>query len=269
MPRGTQIRELARRVPGAPALHRKLRRPRLGAFEATPDDPPPTGRYASLLLGHEGRLVYKWMHYCEIYDRLLGRWADGFVEPSGHRRPLRFLEIGVSHGGSLEVWREFFGPEATIVGVDVDPRCAPVGRDDLPVHIGSQDDPAFLRRVVEDMGGIDVVLDDGSHVAKHQRASFDVLFPLLHDGGLYLVEDTHTAYWATYGGGLRRPGTAVERAKGLVDGLHAWAHRAPFGRRAEEVARDVVSVTFFDSVIAIEKGRRPPPRHRRIGQPSF
>ena len=47
------------------------------------------------------------------------------------------------------------------------------------VRIGSQADPAFLNSVVAEMGGIDVLIDDGGHMASHQRASFDFLFPRL------------------------------------------------------------------------------------------
>jgi len=51
------------------------------------------------------------------------------------------LEIGVSFGGSLEMWREYFGPEATIFGIDIDPECANRFARPNQVRIGSQDDP--------------------------------------------------------------------------------------------------------------------------------
>jgi hypothetical protein len=209
------------------------------------------------------------VHYCQIYDRLLDRFTEGFVAEDGTRRPLRFLEIGVFHGGSLELWRKFFGPDAVLYGIDIEPRCAGVARDDVQVRIGSQDDPAFLSSVVREMGGVDVVLDDGSHIASHQKASFDVLFPLLSPGGLYLVEDTHTSYWASYGGGLRRPGTFIETAKSMVDGLHKWYYRAPVGHRANVARTDIVSIQFFDSIVAIEKGTRRRPEFKMVGTRSF
>ena len=81
-----------------------------------------------------------------------------------------------------------------IFGIDVDPKCAAFDGTAV-VRIGSQDDPKFLRDVAAEMKGIDVVLDDGSHVGRHQRASFDVLFPLLSDGGIYIIEDVCTSYW--------------------------------------------------------------------------
>ena len=143
---------------------------------------------------------------------LLCRYTNGCsLHVAWHRRQdvgNRSLRRGVP-----PTLAQYLGPEATIHGVDIDPTCAKLSSDDLPVHIGSQADPGFLQAVVERMGGVDVVLDDGSHVAKHQRASFDVLFPLLPAGGLYVIEDTHTAYWARHGGGYRRPGTAIQMSK--------------------------------------------------------
>jgi hypothetical protein len=97
------------------------------------------------------------------------------------------LEIGVWKGGSLDMWRKFFGPDATLFGVDINSDCARFDGKSASVRIGSQDDPEFLRGVVKEMGKVDIVLDDGSHIASHQRASFEALFPLLSEGGLYIA----------------------------------------------------------------------------------
>jgi hypothetical protein len=259
MPSGL-IRSI-RHLPGVDMYLRYLARHQ-GKIQDSEDTWEPTGRTAELFANHRGRIATKWAHYFEIYDRLFEQFADGVLMPDGSRRPLHFLEIGVYKGGSLELWREYFGPDAAIFGIDIDPNCAMTDRDDVQVRIGSQADPEFLRSVVAEMGGIDVVLDDGSHVASHQRVSFDTLFPLLSTNGLYVVEDTHTAYWPRYGGGFRRPGTIIEVAKGMVDGLHWWYFRAPVGRRARLAWRDIVSIHFFDSVVAFEKGIRRRPEMR-------
>jgi hypothetical protein len=126
---------------------------------------------------------------------------------------VRFLEIGVSKGGSLDMWRSYFGPEAVIYGIDIDEACAQFDGRSAQVRIGSQDDPAFLASVVAEMGGVDVVLDDGSHDSRHIRASLDVLFPLLSEGGVYMMEDLHAAYWVSHSGGYRRPSSIMETVK--------------------------------------------------------
>lgn len=219
-----------------------------------------------LFWSHEGRLVHKWPHYLPIHQRYLEPFKPGFPTADGSRRPLRLLEIGVSHGGSLELWRKFLGPEALIFGVDIDPRCAALDRPDLPVRVGSQADPSFLATIVKEMGGLDVVIDDGSHIAQHQRASFDALFPLLSEGGLYVVEDTQTSYWRQWEGGFRRPGAFIELAKTLVDDMHAWYHGSAVERPMAK--SEVFAITFLDGIVVIEKRQRPKPVHVMMGKPS-
>ena len=225
------------------------------------------GRLSADYAAHQGPLIHKWHHYLPLYERYLGPYRKGFPAEGGSR-PLRFLEIGVSQGGSCVMWRRFFGPEAILAGIDIDPRCAALdGIAGVRVRIGSQTDPAFLQRVVAEMGGLDVVLDDGSHVAAHQRASLDVLFPLLSTGGVYMIEDCQTAYWPGYEGGYRREGTAIEVAKGLIDDLHHWYH--PYGQTREATRDFVTGVHFHDSIVVIDKARAPRPVHSKVGAPTF
>lgn len=136
---------------------------------------------ASLFASHHDRLAWKWAHYLDGYTEQFEPYREGIQMKDGSYRPIRFLEIGVHHGGSLQLWRKYFGTNASIWGIDVDPRCLTVDDPDLEVRIGSQDDPNSLASVVAEMGGVDIVVDDGSHIARHQRKSFQTLFPLLSD----------------------------------------------------------------------------------------
>lgn len=210
------------------------------------------GRCADIFFRNSGPGIFKWLHYLPIYDRLFEKYSG---------RPVRFLEIGVLAGGSMHMWRTYFGPLATIFGIDINPDCAGYGGLAGEVRIGSQDDPEFLRSVVSEMGGVDIVLDDGSHVARHQRASFDVLFPLLSDGGLYVIEDLHTSYWPDYEGGLKREGTGLEFLKEKIDLIHE--HYFTRGANKPERMAPIGSIQFFDSIAAIEK-RAQLPRHLTI-----
>ena len=113
------------------------------------------------------------------------------------------------------------------------------------------------------MGGLDLVMDDGSHVATHQRASFKTLFPLLSDGGLYLIEDTHTSYWPYFfEGGLRRKGTAIEFTKCMIDDMHQHYYKK--GANRSDAIPEIESIQFFDSIIAIRKKRQYPRMHTTI-----
>ena len=166
------------------------------------------------------------------------------------------LEIGVHKGGSLDMWRKLLGSEATIFGIDIDPACAKFDGQSANVRIGSQADPDFLRRVVKEMGGVDVVLDDGSHIASHQRASFEALFPFLSEGGLYIIEDMQTAYLGHFEGGLRRKGTAIEFLKDKIDAMHRQYVVA--GQNTSEAIPEIESIQFFDAIAAVRKRRQAP-----------
>ena len=66
-----------------------------------------------------------------------------------------------------------------------------------------QADAGFLQKVAGEFGPFDLIIDDGSHVNAHVITTFEVLFPLLKTGGLYVVEDTQTSYWPVLGGSSR------------------------------------------------------------------
>jgi hypothetical protein len=202
---------------------------------------------ASAFFQSQGRPVDKWHHYLEIYERYLSRYKG---------QSAFFLEIGVLHGGSLDMWRRYFGDQITIVGIDIDGRCA--SRVDAPniVRIGSQADRQFLRDLVTEFGRPDVVLDDGSHIASHQRTSFDELFDAVKDDGIYIIEDLHTSYWAGWDGGYRRKGTAVDMIKKMIDDVHVWYHKRPCTIAKGE---SIGAIHVYDSTVVIEKRKRDRP----------
>ena len=205
------------------------------------------GPTAKIFFENVGNPIHKWTHYLPIYDQLLVPYVETKV---------RMLEIGVHKGGSLDMWRKLLGSQAIIFGIDIDPDCTKFDGQSAYVRIGSQADPDFLRRVVDEMGGVDVVLDDGSHVASHQRASFDALFPLLSDGGLYIIEDMQTAYWGHFEGGLKRKGTAIEFLKDKIDAMHR--HYLVPGRNRSEAIPEIESIQFFDFIASVRKRRQSP-----------
>lgn len=202
------------------------------------------------------RLIHKWHHYLPIYDRYFSSWRN---------RPVRFLEIGVSQGGSLGFWRQYFGPDAIIFGIDVDPACAAFDGIDGQVRIGSQDDPDFLRSVIAEMGGVDVVLDDGSHVMAHIRKSLDTLFPLVSEGGTYMIEDLHTAYWKPYGGGYKRPDNFFNTVRHLIDDLHIWYHGR--AQHHEAISRHCSGIHVHDSICVLDRSARLAPVRSMVGGP--
>jgi hypothetical protein len=230
--------------------------PFAGEGFATPDMP---SKMHGLITAHDGRLVHKWPHYLDIYDRHFAPFLD--------METVRILEIGVSHGGFLEILRKYFGDKAVLFGVDINPQCAVTDGNGISIRIGSQADPSFLNSVVDEMGGVDIVIDDGSHIAYHQKASLEILFPRLSIGGIYFAEDLHTAYWpGLFRGGFRRKGTFIEICKSLVDHVHRWYHPHKVRERWKD---NIKAIHFYDSIVVIDKGIVARPYHAKIGKPSF
>ncbi|MGH3444897.1 MAG: class I SAM-dependent methyltransferase, partial [Nocardioidaceae bacterium] len=193
---------------------------------------------------NDRRLVHKWLHYFDIYHRHFERFRG--------RKPV-VLEFGVSQGGSLQMWRNYFGRGAQIHGVDINPACKQLEQRRTRIFIGDQADRAFLRSVADQIGPIDVVIEDGGHQFDQQIHTFEEIYPRLKADGVFLIEDLHTSYFPKYGGGRGVPGTFVEYAKRLSDQLNAWHSREP-GFTVDDFARTTRSMHFYDSIIVFEKG---------------
>jgi cephalosporin hydroxylase len=181
--------------------------------------------------------------YPPLYQRHLAEFR---------RRPIRLLEIGIGGydsptwgGASLRMWRDYFR-RGEIHGLDIEEK-----RIDEPricVHRGDQSDQAFLHELARRHGPFEIVIDDGSHINAHIRASFEALFvDHLNPGGYYIVEDMSTAYLPEYGGGPPGyPGTSVELVQSLVDDVNRrhWA---------DESARPVRSLHVYEKIAFIRR----------------
>ncbi len=210
-------------------------------------------------LRNQGRLIHKCDHYFDVYHRHFARFRGA---------PVRVLEIGVYHGGSLQMWKEYFGPHATIVGLDIEPRTRDFAEPGIEIIIGSQEDRQFLRSLHERFGAFDIIIDDGGHTMNQQIVSFEELYGLVKEDGIYLAEDLCTSYWTEYGGGYRTPQSFIEYSKHLIDRLHAWHSRDP-ALAVDGFTRSTESLHYYDSMLVIEKGKHPEPVSHMTGTPSF
>lgn len=205
-------------------------------------------------LTNDKRIIHKWKHYFPIYER---HFKD-FVY-----KPLTFIEIGCGLGGSLQMWKRYFGPHARVIGIDIDPECKKFEEDQIEVHIGQQQDVQFLQSLIDEVGTPDIILDDGSHLMSHIMASFRFLYPKVAKNGIYMVEDLHTAYWDEYEGGLCKPSTFIEACKTLIDELNADHSRGALP--PTEFTQTTLSMHFYDSVAVFERGTHTKKRGLEIG----
>jgi len=193
---------------------------------------------------HKGRDVFKWEHFFAIYDRHCGDFRG---------REIKVLEFGVMRGGSLQLWKRYFGQGAMIHGVDINPRCKEYEESGITVHVGDQADEVFLQELCQEFGPFDVVIDDGSHQVDHQKITLETLWPSLKDGGVYICEDTHTSYFTRFGGGYRLENSFIERAKGLIDSLHMWWSGRMSREQTAAWTPHLGSMHFYPACVVLEK----------------
>lgn len=197
------------------------------------------------------RPTTKHEHYFPIYDEL-------FTPYKG--RDITFVEIGILGGGSLEAWRKYLGPKARVIGIDLNPAIkVDLERDGFEVFIGDQADPAFWREFYGKVGDIDVILDDGGHTNTQTWTTVTQALGHVRDGGLIVVEDTHTAFKASFGNPSRD--SLVNRLFDCVDEIHYRSHEMTADDlalrestphlRGLRIAELVHSIRFFESVLAL------------------
>jgi demethylmacrocin O-methyltransferase len=183
---------------------------------------------------------------------------DRYFRPMKSRR-LNVLEIGVggyespeAGGRSLRMWKAYFR-KSQIVGIDLYDKSY-FSEHRIDVRQCDQTDKDSLIRLCEEYGGFDIVIDDGSHINEHVVQSFEVLFPLLREGGIYVAEDIQTAYWPSYGGGINGPRTSMKYFKDLADGLNHMEYPIP-DYRPTYYDQNIVEISFFHNLVFIRKGK--------------
>jgi hypothetical protein len=198
-------------------------------------------------------------------DKWNGHWYTQHYQrhfaPLRHKR-LNLLEIGVGGyedpelgGGSLRMWRTYF-PRSMIYAIDIYDK-TPHNERRIKIFKGSQVDEQFLSRVVDEIGSIDIIIDDGSHLNDHVLKTFHYLFPRLSDNGIYVVEDTQTSYWPSWGGSsedLNLRSTSMGFLKTLIDAVNY----EEFERQNYQPTffdRNIVGLHFYHNLVFVQKGR--------------
>src|SRR6185437_596796 len=165
---------------------------------------------------------------------------------------LTFVEIGVLNGGSLLMWRDFFGPSARIIGVDYSPGAQRMREKGFEIFIGDQGSPEFWEEFYRDVGPIDILLDDGGHTNRHQIVTVESALNHIKDGGLILIEDTFTSYLPRWGNPSAY--SFMNYAKSVGDRLQARSPNSPY--RQNKFSAVVYSVSIFESIVGFHIDRR-------------
>lgn len=207
----------------------------------------------------DGNLVQKWDHYIEIYDRYFNKYRN---------KEVHILEIGVSQGGSLEMWKSYFGSKARIYGVDINPRCKNLEDEQVSIFIGQQEDRLFWQELKKRVPKLDILIDDGGHTMQQQIVTFEEMFDHVKSEGVYLCEDTHTSYMYEYFGGYKAKGTFIEYAKHFIDFIHGHPSKGDKKMPVKKIYDGVSGVHFYRSMVVIEKNTVEPMKEVIKGRPT-
>jgi hypothetical protein len=154
----------------------------LGYSEDALASAPPNPLLEYFLAHREGRGIWKFKHYLDIYNRHFSRFRS---------QEVHVLEIGVYSGGSLEMWPCYFGRRCRLYGVDIEPACKAYEAENVRIFIGDQSDHAFWKMFKKEVPILDIVIDDGGHYPEQQIVSVEELLPHIRPGGFYACEDIH------------------------------------------------------------------------------
>jgi cephalosporin hydroxylase len=209
---------------------------------------------------HDGNLCDKWQQYLWQYERLFASYRS---------KPITLLEIGVQNGGSLEVYSKCFTNAKHIIGIDINPSCLDIKYHDERIRllIGDATHENSISQIKKIAPNIDIVIDDGSHTSRDIINTFIKLFPLVNNGGLYIIEDLHASYWSEYGGGLFNPYSSMSFFKQLTDVINYehWGMSIKPSAAISEILQShgltfeskalwgINSIEFMNSLCAVHK----------------
>lgn len=185
----------------------------------------------------------KWNNYFEIYHTYFKKYSS---------QKISLIEFGTFHGGSLDMWSDYFSKDSRIIGVDINPYCKELENEGYEIFIGDQENKEFLRELMGTIGNVDIVVEDGGHEMKQQIHTFQEVFPYLNNGGIFCIEDLETSYFQSFGGGFRKEGTFIEFSKNLIDSINVW-HLQNDIKTLNEYSSSIKSMHVYDSVILFEK----------------
>jgi cephalosporin hydroxylase len=186
--------------------------------------------------------IWKWDHYFDIYERHFCRFRG---------KPVTVAEIGIYSGGSLDMWQHYFGEQARVIGIDIEPDCRIYEREGVSVYIGNQSDKTFWKMFREAEPNVDIIIDDGSHKYRHQLLTFQEMFGHIRKGGVYLCEDIHGYPMNDFVEYMGQVFHQLHEHTGFEK--HPDEPSRRLVKKTTEFQRDVRSISFYPYVCVVEK----------------
>jgi hypothetical protein len=187
----------------------------------------------------------KWSNYFEIYENLLKRFKN---------KKITLVEVGVGNGGSLFMWRNYFGKKAKIIGVELNPKAKELEKNGFKIFIGDQSTPSFWKSFYKKVGKIDILIDDGGHTNLQQITTLMESINYIKHDGIIVVEDTHTSFMKNKG--FKNPSkfSFINFTSSIVETLH---RRNPMiKKKLNSLSKLINSIEYFDSITVIKIAKK-------------
>lgn len=181
----------------------------------------------------------KWKKYFPIYEELFSKFRN---------KKITFIEIGILDGGSLEIWKKYFGPESRIIGIDNNPECKKFQNENFEIFIGSQSDKNFWKKFYEKVGNVDIILDDGGHTNDQQIITLLESINFINNGGIHVVEDVHSSYQKHYGN--PHAYSFINFSKKIIDDINF--NFPNMNKFSYSLNKYIYSIQFFESIVAFK-----------------
>ena len=197
--------------------------------------------------------------YLEIYENYFNKLQN---------KNLTILEIGIADGKSLLMWSDYF-KNSKIIGIDIHKinlEEKKLNRKNIFIHQGSQSDKKFIDEIIKEYSEFDIIIDDGSHLAKDVKKSFELLFPSLKENGLYVIEDIQTSYNHFFGGNpfdLKYSNSHMNFFKQLTDSLNYQEIANPFYIEKKYDGK-ITNISFYHNMVFVRKGNNNKPSREVI-----
>ena len=181
------------------------------------------------------KFTTKWESYFNVYEKIFQSYKG---------KKITFVEVGVSTGGSLQMWRKYFGKNARIIGVELNPEAKKLEADGFEIFIGNQSDPSFWKKFYETVGKIDILLDDGGHKNIQQISTVHNSLPFINNNGLVVVEDTHASYLSEF----KNPSyfSFINYCNKIIESIHRRC--TALNKKTNVYSDKIFSVNFYESI---------------------
>ncbi len=187
----------------------------------------------------------KWNNYFDIYENLFQKFL---------KKKIKIVEVGVGDGGSLFMWKNFFGKKAKVIGIELNPEAKKLEKKGFKIFIGDQSNPDFWKNFYKKVGNIDILVDDGGHTNLQQVTTLIESINHINPGGMIVTEDTHTSFMKNKG--FKNPSkySFINFTSSLIEIIH---RRNPLlNKELNFISKKINSIEYYDSITVINISKK-------------